>query len=302
MRRSIYLILIVLTCVWGSVAPAGSGGGGGGGGTTDPEITGMMGVVPALENSCAAIWLPIPEGQAVTGLRWFNNDGTLAFPGIYLESGDPEQPVALAETVLMAENVLGQSGDWSEVQFSEPVSCASEGLYVLFRFPEGIEVSDFGTGGGPAIGYVTGEGGAPGWLCADGESWTRIDGTYGFAVIPQYVDAEPGMLQLNGGAQQPEAADVPSYQTALLLPAPNPFNPQTEITFTLAADEMVEMDVYDVRGRRVAELASGRFAAGLHTCTWNGRDVAGRGVASGVYFVRFRAGSIQMHHRLALVR
>lgn len=67
---------------------------------------------------------------------------------------------------------------------------------------------------------------------------------------------------------------------------PNPFNPETEIHFTLAAAGSVRLSVYDVTGRRIAVLEDGVRSVGAHHVTWRGRDDAGRAVPSGSYYVR----------------
>lgn len=65
---------------------------------------------------------------------------------------------------------------------------------------------------------------------------------------------------------------------------PNPFNPSTQIDFDLPEDSFVSLNVFDVLGRKVGEIANGNYAAGYHSATWNAA-----GVASGVYFARFTA-------------
>lgn len=66
---------------------------------------------------------------------------------------------------------------------------------------------------------------------------------------------------------------------------PNPFNPETRITFETFAEEHVTVQVYDVSGRRVRALASAVFPMGRNHVIWDGRDDAGNPVAGGVYFV-----------------
>ncbi|HXX65023.1 MAG TPA: FlgD immunoglobulin-like domain containing protein, partial [Bacteroidota bacterium] len=70
---------------------------------------------------------------------------------------------------------------------------------------------------------------------------------------------------------------------------PNPFNPTTQIRFSLPNVSTVSLVVYNILGQRIATLASGLAAAGEHVVTWNGRDQAGRAVSSGVYFYRLQA-------------
>ena len=277
--------------------------GGSSGGPVYPSVEGVMGVIPALENACAAIWIGIPEGQALAGVEWFNNDGTLPFPGLYIESGIPENPVALENTLLAAESVTGESGAWSTIQFNEPVTCASEGLYVIFRFPAGIEATGFGAGGGPALGYVGEFSGAPGWLCSDGASWDRVGGEFGFAVLPILINASAGMAQLNGsqGSIESTQTDVPLI-TTMHTPFPNPFNPEVEIHFYVAKALDVDLSVYDIRGHLVVNLVHDHFAKGLYHVPWRGMDATGRQMSSGVYFARFKAGSVVENHRLVLVK
>jgi hypothetical protein len=83
---------------------------------------------------------------------------------------------------------------------------------------------------------------------------------------------------------------------------PNPFNSDVVVPFRLDAAGRAELVVYDVLGQPVATLASTWFDAGSHRVTWDGRNAAGRTVASGVYVVRLRADSGQAVTRLLLLR
>lgn len=76
----------------------------------------------------------------------------------------------------------------------------------------------------------------------------------------------------------------------LLRNYPNPFNPRTTVEFTLNRDAAANLRVYDTQGRLVRTLIDSYVAAGPHTVSWDGRDTAGKAVASGVYFMRLRAG------------
>lgn len=67
---------------------------------------------------------------------------------------------------------------------------------------------------------------------------------------------------------------------------PNPFNPATTIRYTVPSSGRVTVAVYDARGLPVATLVDEAHEAGGYTVRWNGRDTAGNGVASGVYFSR----------------
>jgi hypothetical protein len=89
------------------------------------------------------------------------------------------------------------------------------------------------------------------------------------------------VLTPNGVQEKP----IPS-EFALSQNYPNPFNGRTRIEFNLAAPSDVELAVFDISGRKVAVLEDGRFEAGPHSVVWNGYDLAGQPVSSGVYFYK----------------
>ncbi|MBK9334212.1 MAG: T9SS type A sorting domain-containing protein [Ignavibacteria bacterium] len=66
---------------------------------------------------------------------------------------------------------------------------------------------------------------------------------------------------------------------------PNPFNPSTVINFTLPKAQNVQMDVFDITGRNVAILISGKVEAGKNSITFNAGNLP-----SGIYFYRMQAG------------
>jgi hypothetical protein len=83
---------------------------------------------------------------------------------------------------------------------------------------------------------------------------------------------------------------------------PNPFNPSTEIVFSLANDGRARLGIYDVRGRLVATLADAHFDAGPHRMAWDGRDESGAPVASGVYFYRLTSASGDQTRKMVLTK
>ncbi|MBS1262253.1 MAG: hypothetical protein MAG453_01596 [Calditrichaeota bacterium] len=77
-----------------------------------------------------------------------------------------------------------------------------------------------------------------------------------------------------------EVVTVPS-DYALAEPYPNPFNPAANVTVSLPQSAELTVQVFNVMGRQVAELANGQFEAGTHTLTLDGSSLS-----SGVYFVK----------------
>jgi len=78
--------------------------------------------------------------------------------------------------------------------------------------------------------------------------------------------------------------DAPG-ETALEPPFPNPFNPQTKISYQLAQSGPVEVIVYDLLGRKVRTLVDAVQSAGSFNIYWHGDDEAGRKAATGTYLI-----------------
>jgi hypothetical protein len=83
---------------------------------------------------------------------------------------------------------------------------------------------------------------------------------------------------------------------------PNPFNPQTSIRFQMPEAAQVQLDVYDVMGRRVRTLLSGRLEAGQYDAVWDGTDASGRAVASGAYFYRLQSDDFTETRQMLLLK
>ncbi|MDH4036302.1 MAG: T9SS type A sorting domain-containing protein [Candidatus Krumholzibacteria bacterium] len=85
---------------------------------------------------------------------------------------------------------------------------------------------------------------------------------------------------------------------------PNPFNPSTEIRYTIARAGPVWLVIYDVTGARVRELVAGRQEprADGYRVTWDGTDDRGRRVASGVYYYRLVAGEFTQTRKMVLLK
>jgi hypothetical protein len=84
---------------------------------------------------------------------------------------------------------------------------------------------------------------------------------------------------------------------------PNPFNPVAAIGYEVPSPgDVVSMSIYDVRGRLVKLLFHEPRNAGSYTAYWDGRNSDGDAVASGVYFVRMRAGAFEDTIKIVLLR
>ena len=83
---------------------------------------------------------------------------------------------------------------------------------------------------------------------------------------------------------------------------PNPFNPETDISFSLPERTQVSLIIYNVLGEKVKTLVSGDMDAGTHTIHWNSRDEAGNSIASGIYFYRLKTESFDQTRKMVLMK
>jgi hypothetical protein len=87
-----------------------------------------------------------------------------------------------------------------------------------------------------------------------------------------------------------------------LSSAPNPFYPQSRVTFSLPGRAAVRLEVVDLSGRLIKVLDQGERPAGAHTVAWNGADREGRSAAAGVYVYRLTAGDKTIIAKTILAR
>lgn len=78
---------------------------------------------------------------------------------------------------------------------------------------------------------------------------------------------------------------------------PNPFNPETTIQYALTQSGSVSLQVFNVLGQKVADLVNDVQTAGTYRASWNGQDLTGRAVASGIYLYRLTLNGQQSQLR-----
>lgn len=105
------------------------------------------------------------------------------------------------------------------------------------------------------------------------------------------------METLSDGYKVPKKPVAKAVSAGGVTLTPNPFNPTTRIAYTVPADGIVDLAVYDVAGRRVKVLAAGWKSAGDYSTDFNAT-----GMASGVYFVRLATGGVATTTRAILLK
>jgi len=83
---------------------------------------------------------------------------------------------------------------------------------------------------------------------------------------------------------------------------PNPFNPETTICFTLPSDNMVNIDIYNIRGQKVRTLVDEWYVVGEHSVVWNGTDDHGRNIGSGIYLYRLKTKENIITRKMVLMK
>ena len=128
-------------------------------------------------------------------------------------------------------------------------------------------------------------------------------------VLPKDSDQE--LFVANGDFEITEAlvANSANYvdvsivdQYAIMSSYPNPFNPQTTVSYELYADTKVELAVFNLLGQKVATLVDGFVEAGNYSSVWNGQDALGREASSGVYVLKLTTDNEVISNKITLLR
>ena len=118
----------------------------------------------------------------------------------------------------------------------------------------------------------------------------EFDGDFDTDAILTFTVAADAIANYNG---PPLTAQIPVTairENALAANFPNPFNPETWISYQLAEPTEVTLTIYAVNGQVVRRLALGHQSVGTYAAYWDGRSEFGQPVASGVYFYTLTAG------------
>jgi hypothetical protein len=90
--------------------------------------------------------------------------------------------------------------------------------------------------------------------------------------------------------------------TQLFTNYPNPFNVETTIRFEMIHGSTVNIQIYDMLGRKIRTLVQEFYETGHYAVTWDGRNKVGIPVASGVYIYRLAAGNFVESRKMLLLR
>ena len=130
------------------------------------------------------------------------------------------------------------------------------------------------------------------WTVYADDGWDVVPASNG----PRIISVDVGWyLGMNDEAAIPNVF-------ALHQNYPNPFNPVTTIRYDIPEQALVRIDIYNILGQKVAVLAEGLHEPGFHAVRWNGTNMYGNALSSGMYFYHIKAGDFRNVKKLLLVK
>ncbi|MCF7918378.1 MAG: right-handed parallel beta-helix repeat-containing protein [Candidatus Cloacimonetes bacterium] len=137
------------------------------------------------------------------------------------------------------------------------------------------------------------------------------EGEYELGVQAVYSDGASGIV--NVSTTDADINDI-SGVTGIISVYPNPFNPETTISFftttslrgttTWQAEvtEITELSIYNLKGQKIKTLENGILPAGRHSVVWKGNDDSGHRVGSGMYFIKLKVGDEVFTNKVVLIK
>ncbi len=164
----------------------------------------------------------------------------------------------------------------------------------------------------------------------DGTNWTELEQFSGvsnnwvqeFIFVPEFIDHyvylrfkltadevlnDPGWwiddLKIIASTGASANNNIPVYESTLNGNYPNPFNPETVISFSIAqSSSQVNLEIYNIRGQKVKTLINDELQSGMHTAIWDGKDDQGKSVSSGIYFYKMQNVDYSKTRKMILMK
>ena len=117
--------------------------------------------------------------------------------------------------------------------------------------------------------------------------------------LGQHLQLQIPMLMITAIGDE---THVPIPDSIILYNYPNPFRTDTTINFILPEKSSVKLTIYNLKGQKVKTLLNNVGNKGLNSVTWNGKDMDGKPVASGVYFTHIDTGKSSHTERIIVIK
>lgn len=112
------------------------------------------------------------------------------------------------------------------------------------------------------------------------------------------VETFPGLVRIDSiCGLNLRLIEISTASFALAPNRPNPFNPTTEISFSIGLDGPTRLEIYDAAGETVATLVDEVLAPGTYAVTWDAGDRP-----SGLYYYRLTSGTWSRTGVMSLVK
>ncbi|MEA2096744.1 MAG: M14 family zinc carboxypeptidase [Candidatus Cloacimonadota bacterium] len=96
---------------------------------------------------------------------------------------------------------------------------------------------------------------------------------------------------------------IPVYSSELIGNYPNPFNPETVISFSVLESSVnTEISIFNIKGQKVRTLVNEKLSTDFYTRSWDGKNDVGRSVTSGIYFYKMKNGDYSKTRKMILLK
>ena len=111
----------------------------------------------------------------------------------------------------------------------------------------------------------------------------------------------PLMVTVNAAGEEPVIPVIP-VETKLFSAFPNPFNPSTNLRYSMKEAGDVRIEVYNVKGQILETFNNSHNQPGYYQISWDGRDANGSLVGTGLYFYRMTSGKYTSTKKMILAK
>ena len=244
-----------------------------------------------------------------TGMKFYNkyNDGILI-------DGVPDTPDTTVDVPINAWDLTtGDQGSLFKVGHFKEQKWLGVGLYYYDNSEGGQGDSDLFGENDSGDGKSYGDNGILFRNKPEGDSIT-IELDYTAYFIPEknldkaYGEKLAGQLEQPVTVQTELVTDVDGENNPLATSFqlhqnyPNPFNSSTKISFSITKPQKVTISIVNTRGQTIQILADKQYNAGQFVVHWNGRDIQGRDVPSGLYLYKITSGTYEQTKKMLYIK
>lgn len=212
-------------------------------------------------------------------------------PELFTYEEKPDYESVIIDTIEGGNNIV-------EIGIFENEVCV--GATVVDSFPLQILAYTDAVNRGGELTFQFSYGGGRGYQAAEGYTVLNTDtGKFETRTI-RLGELKHNILRLFTDEEQEIVPEI--ERTLLHSNYPNPFNPTTQISFSIPEESKINLSIYNIRGQLVKILINRRIISGSHIVNWNGKDNNNKQVSSGVYFYKLKNGNKSISKKMLLLK